>query len=284
MEKLPNISTVSFVEEIPTDGHSPMHFLCEDGANYYCKHRTKTKREEIQCLLYEVLCSTILKELQIPTPEIALINITEGSFEKSQIKANKYVKANTVCFGSKELSNTNLLSNLNSVKSKSDFNQFSNPEDLIRIAIFDFWTTNSDRGRVNEQSDVRSNNYNILLKAKDKKTEIIAFDHAFTFGAPTFFHLFKPEGSLIFEKGLLNTSFSKQLIKYIPENKRFEIVDDFISLIEELPLDAIIDSIVEDIPEEWIYHKKIIADIKNFLKYEIRINTISEHTKAILLS
>jgi len=225
-----------------------------------------------------------LKELNIPTPDIALTKISEGSFEKNQIKANRYVNTNTVCFGSKELSNTVLLSNLDSIKSKSDFEKFSNPGDLIRIAIFDFWTMNNDRGKVNEQSDIRSNNYNILLKANNKKTEIIAFDHAFTFGAPTFFNLFNPEICLTFDNGLLSTSFSKQLIKYITKERRVEIVDGFISSIKQLPLNEIIDWIVKEIPKEWIFHEKIIFDSKNFLSNQLRIERISEHAKSILLS
>ena len=44
-----------FLEEIKTDGHSPMKFLCLDGEIYFCKYRVSPKLEELDCLVYEVI-------------------------------------------------------------------------------------------------------------------------------------------------------------------------------------------------------------------------------------
>jgi hypothetical protein len=72
------VRTIVFIEEIPTDGHSPMKFLCDDGQIYYCKYRLTSKREELDCLIYEVVNHFLLKALSIPTPEIALVELVEG--------------------------------------------------------------------------------------------------------------------------------------------------------------------------------------------------------------
>ena len=62
-----------FLREIPTDGHSPMKFVCSDNNVYYCKYRVNYKSEELDCLIYEVICHNLLKSLGIPTPDIALV-------------------------------------------------------------------------------------------------------------------------------------------------------------------------------------------------------------------
>jgi hypothetical protein len=69
---IPIVNTQLLIAEIPTDGHSPMYFLCDDGNFYYCKYRTQFKRSELDCLVYEMVCHHLLRRLQIPTPDIAL--------------------------------------------------------------------------------------------------------------------------------------------------------------------------------------------------------------------
>jgi len=222
--ELPNVNTVSFQEEIPTDGHSPMKFLCDDGNAYYCKHRIGLKRDEIQCLLYEVLCSKLLHALQVPTPDIALVTITADSLRGQKLRKNKEVREGTVCFGSKEVQQAYLLSNLQKVQSKKDFNQYLNPEDVIRIAVFDAWVENADRGKENTYKDVRSNNYNLLLNPLGKKQQLMAFDHAFTFGAYQIMSVmpkFRP--SIVF--GILYTDFFLAVRRYLKAGKMLEILE-----------------------------------------------------------
>lgn len=151
------ITTELLLEEIETDGHAPLKFLCSSGDIYYCKYLNDFNKLEINCLAYEVIAHYLLKKLQIPTPEIALIKISDGTLDKSKIKANRRLKEGNICFGSKEVK---LAQELQAIQdfTKVDFNRLLNPEDVVKIALFDLWVDNTDRGRFFENGI----NYNTL--------------------------------------------------------------------------------------------------------------------------
>lgn len=69
-----------FLKELQTDGHSPMKFICSDNHVYYCKYLVNHKLEELDCLDYEVVCHHLLNSFEIPTPDIALVELLEGTF------------------------------------------------------------------------------------------------------------------------------------------------------------------------------------------------------------
>ena len=65
------VNTELLLAEIPTDGHSPLKFSCDDGNIYYCKYLNSMNRLEINFLAYEIIANRLLGRLDIPTPEIA---------------------------------------------------------------------------------------------------------------------------------------------------------------------------------------------------------------------
>lgn len=89
---LKQVNTELLLEEIKTDGHAPLKFLCDNGVIYYCKHLPTMNRAEINCLAYEVIANYLLQQLAIPTPEIALIEVAEGTLNKSLITKNKFLE------------------------------------------------------------------------------------------------------------------------------------------------------------------------------------------------
>lgn len=164
------------IEELETDGHSPMKFICSDGEVYYVKYRSgkSLDKNEINCLVFEMVCTSILQRLHIPVPEQALITINPNSYVTGQLVSNKkYTKGGIIAWGSKEIQQTDLIKEIEQIQKKKEFNKLLNPEDLIRIAIFDLWVDNADRN---------SSNYNLITKLEDGKLKIISIDHAFTFG------------------------------------------------------------------------------------------------------
>lgn len=52
---VPVVHTTWLNKEEETDGHSPMHFQCDDGNFYYLKYRTQIKKTEFDCLVYELV-------------------------------------------------------------------------------------------------------------------------------------------------------------------------------------------------------------------------------------
>ncbi len=102
--------TLTLIEEVPTDGHSPMKFLCDDGNLYYCKHRIRANSAELDFLAYEVVSHALLRALSRPTPDIALVQVRAGSYRSDQLRANRrFVKPGVLCFGSRALPNADLV-------------------------------------------------------------------------------------------------------------------------------------------------------------------------------
>ena len=172
------LTTEYFIEELPTDGHSPSKFICSDGAIYYLKYRSGNSmdRYEINCLLLEIICSRLLVYCGIPTPEIALVEIAPGSFKTGDIAINKRtLRPNTICLGFRELTNSDMVSDVQFISDEMHFSKILNPIDLILISIFDLWVDNHDRWE---------GNYNILFQRQmeSDKIKYFAIDHAFTFG------------------------------------------------------------------------------------------------------
>ena len=183
--EIKKVASKTLITEEKTDGHSPMKFLCSDDQIYYCKYRVDMNQEEIDFLLYEIVCHFLLKYLKVPTPEIALVTLTKDSFDPKHLVRNKrYSKPGVICFGSKLVDSSSLLIDMQIIDSRSAFKRLDNPMDLIKIALFDLWVDNVDRGR--------QGNFNILMSASHRKTTYYAFDNAFAFGGQKGLRIFKP--------------------------------------------------------------------------------------------
>ena len=79
------------IEELETDGHSPMKFICSNGLMYFVKYRSgkSLDKNEINCLVFEMICTRLLQQLHIPVPDQALVTINENSYAPGQLKVNK---------------------------------------------------------------------------------------------------------------------------------------------------------------------------------------------------
>jgi hypothetical protein len=271
---LPLLDTTTLLKEIETDGHSPMKFLCNDGNVYYCKYRSgkSYKDKEIDCLAYEIVCTHLLKKLEIPTPEIALVKLTEGSFDSKDLKANKrYAKPNIICFGSKEVKYANLVTGVEIIEGKRDFNQFANPLDLLKIAIFDIWVDNNDRGR--------NNNYNLLLAPHSFGSRFIAFDHAFCFGGLNGLRIFNETWAPTDYQKLITTQYFKSFREYFNKKEVVEIVDKLLSL-QHNELEFTISAAFAQIPQQWEVDAQLSVKILRYLTNESRMKT----TRQVVLS
>lgn len=124
---LHSTATFTFLEEIGTDGHSPLKFICEDDHIYYCKYRTgrSLNQHEIDCLFYEAVSNRLLKGLNIPTPELSLIKIAANSFNPKDLKFHKrFCKPGALYLGSKHIEKNDLVQNV----SKRSSISFQNDE------------------------------------------------------------------------------------------------------------------------------------------------------------
>jgi hypothetical protein len=273
---LKQVESKILIKELQTDGHSPMHFICSDGEAYYVKYRSgkSLDKNEINCLVFEMICTRLLRRLQIPVPDQALVTINENSYAPGQLTTNKkYIKSGIIAWGSKEIPQTDLVKEIEQVANKKGFNKFKNPDDLIRIAIFDLWVDNADR---------HSGNYNLLTKMEDGKLKIITIDHAFTFGGLKGMNIFNASTLPDSYKKLSESQYFRSMIKYFNKNERLDIANQFLSLLEELDIENLIDEVFTQIPAQWGINPILKKRVTSFLQSTQRITTLHQICKQTL--
>ncbi len=262
------------LEELKTDEHKPMKFLCE-GGNYFLKYRIHVSQKEMDCLAYEVLCHFLLLALDIPTPDIALATVVEGSFDPKLMPANrKRVKSGTICFASKEVEPATIITGIQAIESKRDFKQLLNAEDLIRIGLFDLWVANVDRAK--------EDNYNLLLRGTPEGNELLAFDHGFAFGGQAHLRWLRLDQSLFFDSSrLLRSHYTKQVLKHISIQDRIAVLENWIPLLYENEVLEAIHHAFKIIPAAWQIwpdlEKKVIqilSDRERILKIKAEALTL----------
>ncbi len=173
-----------------------------------------------------MICTALLQHLQIPTPEQALVIISEHSYAKGQIIISKrYIKPGIIGLGSKEIVNADMVKEIESVNNRKQFNRLLNPDDLIRIAVFDLWVDNVDR---------HSENYNLLTKLEDNKLRFYAIDHAFCFGGLNGMNTFNERSTVSTYKKLIVSQYFRSIAKHYTKAQRLEIVNDCLSLVDLL--------------------------------------------------
>lgn len=257
------------IAEEKTDGHSPMKFLCSDDQIYYCKYRVTPKKEETDFLVYEIICHYLLKHFNIPTPEIALVELTKNSFDPRQLIRNKfYAKPGVITFGSKIITPSFLVNETQLVDSKTDFNRFSNPSDLIKIALFDLWVGNTDRGR--------EGNFNLLVSTVNRKSIYYAFDNAFSFFGENGLRVFNPKFTITTGDKLLNTNYFRSIVKYIPIHERIEIVKNELSLYDDEAFITIVTKAFNLIPGLWNIPPGLLPRMIKFLSDRSRLKLIEQ--------
>jgi hypothetical protein len=257
---LKQVETKILIEELETDGHSPMKFICDDGNVYYTKYRSgkSFKKSELNCLVFEMVCTRLLQSLQIPVPGEALILINENSITHGQLKVNKrYIQDGVIAWGSKEIPGTDLVKEIENVQSKREFNRLFNPEDLIRIAIFDLWVDNVDR---------HLGNYNLLLKMENGKLQIITIDHAFSFGGLKGMNIFNEKTIPDTNNKLIGSRYFCTVINHINKKQRLEIANQFLSLVSKVDIQKTVHEVFADIPAQWSVNETLKKRMIDFLQ------------------
>jgi hypothetical protein len=135
---------------------------------------------------------------------------------------------------------------------------------------------NADRGRsLNPDPGF---NYNLMLTSSQGKEQIVAFDHAFSFGGVNPVGNIFPDSPLVIFDRLHQTPFYRSIVKHINQSDFINIVDNFIPLLR-YDYTQIISETFAQFPQEWELLKNLDAMIINFLASEKRICQIEEIIK-----
>ncbi len=221
-----------------------------------------------------MICTSLLQRLHIPVPEQALVTVNGNAHASGQLISNKkYTKHGIIAWGSKEIPQTDLIKEIEQIQTKKEFNKLLNPEDLIRIAIFDVWVDNADR---------HSGNYNLLTKLENGKLKIITIAHAFTFGGLKGMNIFNAASQPDTYKKLAESHYFRSAVKHFNRKQRLHFGSQFLSLISELDIANLINEVFTQIPEQWSIGPLLKKRMVDFLQSPQRITTLQQICKQSL--
>jgi hypothetical protein len=264
IEKLKYVEAISFIREIPTEGHNPLLIIANDYNAYYIKN-TKDRLPAFD-IINEFLCSYLLRLWEINTPPISAVKLDPVIFQKEMNHHHqaRYYK-NNIAFGSMEMPDVHEMNSFSEISSASDFKKYKRPIDLIKIALFDIWVENTDR---------KPSNPNILFRYVNDKISTYAIDHAFTFDAMSYEDLFVKGVSMSFNENLLQHNAVKEIIKRMLKDKNFSssMKEYFYLCIEKSKENF--NEIVDNIPDSLGFSLELQNALKAFLFNENRNNEV----------
>ncbi|MFC5623649.1 HipA family kinase [Algoriphagus winogradskyi] len=266
------IKSQLFIEELETDGHHPLKIQADDGDIYICKYLTQLQREEIDCLFYELVSHDLLSWLGIRSPEIALMEVDPLHLDSKKIFFNKrLLRQKTWVLAVKWLQDTELLTSLTGISKRSLLKKFIDPYLLIKIALFDLWVDNVDRG-VNREGLA---NYNLLIHARliDKQVKFtwVPIDHAFCFGGVTKLRILNPSFLPEVAHKLPESPYFQKYYKLLNKEDLHQIIDNFLPLSSLSGIEEIVNQAYAQIPVEWEVPKHLPQRLINFLIDEARV-------------
>jgi hypothetical protein len=220
IENLKYVDAISFLNEVPTDGHSPLLVIANDFNAYYIKNTRG--HNPATFLINEFLCHYLLRLWNIASPEIAAVTVDKNILPDTLSNYHKLYYYDNIAFGSKKMEHVVEMNHFAGIESKTTFNKFKKPDDLLKLGLFDIWVENDDR---------KPTNPNVLFEILEDRIGIVAIDNAFTFCSLSYDQLFKGEVCQSFNDNLLYSAFVQKIYEYIKkENGRIDYIKDYFYL------------------------------------------------------
>lgn len=221
-------------------GCEPLLVHCSDLNYYVCKYNLRAGRADL--LFREFVSASFLKLWELRVPNFALINLKKTH--------NPKCKPNIVneipCFGSLHNSEFREVDAFIGETSNAQRNKFNNKNDLLKIALFDYWLSNEDRN---------FNNYNVMLYLENDKYQLIPIDGGAVFHTG---NQDKQNYSLSIEESILSSPFLFSLFK-AKELSDVQLISDlkrkYYFYVNECKQG--LQSIIDQVPDEWQINKVI---------------------------
>lgn len=226
----------------------PHKIICEDGHEYIAKFAQNPQGQ--RALVNEYILGKFAMLLQLPIPPFVLINLTDEIILKDQeFFSNEIDDVQPgIHFGSK------VISKAVKVNTPGLVEVASNKEDILGIILFDHLTGNDDR---------HSNQGNLLFDISKKK--IMMIDHSTAFDTGTLWDQYQIDHRIKepIKAYNLDGALYKHLVQHVEGT-----FDSFVDKVKSLR-HRDIESLVEDIPEEWECPLEDRQAAVRFLKHKI---------------
>ena len=230
----------TILSQYNTEGHSPLKVLADD-LNPYVLKFPKNSFDKAS-IIKEFLCYYLLKCWSITIPDITALSVPGNLLKECTFISNrdKRLIEGTVCFGSKLIPDAIELMDFLAAQNAPAQKRILNPEDMLKIALFDLWIENEDR---------RPTNNNIILGTQNKGLLIYPIDHAFTFSTLNFSELTHSSVNFSDNDSILHSPLAISIIKKtgFKADFRTELEEMFYLCIENS--EHFFSQIVSNIPE-----------------------------------
>lgn len=227
------------IEQLFHTGEEPVMVMCSDINLYVCKYmRSSTMAYKLAC---EFIGSNLALLWQLNTPDIALVNIRPAHWEG--INVSHSLSAPSI--GSRWMDGVVDITPSTYNKVPATVNTLNQ---LIKIALFDFWIANEDRN---------ANNANLMYDMVHE--QLVAIDFGCIFNTATFEY---PLSQLTSTDTILWSDFFKHLVESQNKETISGIVNNLKSDYDRCLKQSAsqISSILNEMPMEWKVPTRIVNE------------------------
>ncbi len=217
-------------------GDKPLLFLCADeniNFKHYVVKYANLHNGSCLKLLTELIGASLAKKWNLNTPDFAIVDV-----QSKHIKQLPKIAFEKKCFGSEFQNGAFFLDNDIFKKSRQSLINNFNKKELLKIGLFDIWTSNEDRNW---------NNANLLYSIEQNGTySFISIDYGACFNSCNYHFELLTDNEVIFEHDLYKKLFvdSRELLSLAADLKAetYNFIKD-----SQLSWEAILSSI----PKDW---------------------------------
>lgn len=278
---IPHIETRQAIGEMGSTGHHPIKFKCSDDKLYFCKYVLDVEDpHQTDLLYYELIGTALLRQLQIPTPDVAFVKVTEGSFAPEQVPNNaKHLRPGVVCFGSRYMPG-DVVDDLLIYRTGSEFKKLKNPADLLRIALFDLWVANMDRGKeLWDRPD--QHNFNLLQAPFKGGHQLVAIDHASILGDTLEIRQFAPGNLRVSVDGkLFGTRLFSSVVLNLGREMCNQVLDEFFLTLLPGTLPDELFATIDAARPHWPYPPAFAERLSDFLWDPTRLQQVEAEARS----
>lgn len=266
--KIPLINIFKVHDELGT-ASAPLLCTCTDANGAFSKYYLKFVLDENEyCgLVYEIVCSQLASYLKINTPPIAFAFTGPIVENNEKINRNYLLNAHSICFASKEIDLHKMISDADEIKDKTTFNKFLDPEQFLKIGIFDLWVAHDDRSNIN---------YNLLAETTPEGYHLYSIDHYHCFGGEANFNKNFSELKVNPYKSILTSTFGISVRKYLVNPESFRNIVESFNNIDLSTIKKIVKNVFNQLPKEWKIDPNLQGIIIGFLTDKKRNNQVIE--------
>ena len=227
MANLPTLNSIDVIRKQYPTGEEPVLVMCSDMNRYICKYiHNSASAQKLAC---ELIGVKMAEAWGLNVPKAVLVNIKPEHWPTQFARP----KVMTTMLGSKYLETVEyvLPSTFNQLaQTSSMFNQ------LLKIALFDFWVANEDRN---------ANNSNLLYDIKNAR--LVPIDFGCILNSADFdFSMMQ----LTSTDTILYSPLFRHLVQNVSEKSIQELRNYYDVCLSQCR--SQVDSVIEDLPSDWI--------------------------------